>query len=71
MVALTYGAWSQRGPGLSPALPSSLTLSMEERGRVNAEGNQRGHRKTESIVPMGRWGHSKTGLGREWRTEMT
>jgi hypothetical protein len=36
---------------------------MEERGRVNAEGNQRGHRKTESIVPMGRWGHGKDRLG--------
>jgi hypothetical protein len=28
-VALTYGAWSWRGPGLSPGLPSSLTLSTE------------------------------------------
>jgi hypothetical protein len=29
MVALMYGAWSWRGPGLSPGLPSFLTLSME------------------------------------------
>jgi hypothetical protein len=29
VVALTYGFWSRRGPGLSPRLPTSLTLSME------------------------------------------
>jgi hypothetical protein len=29
MVALTYGAWSQRGLGLSPGLHPSLPLSME------------------------------------------
>jgi hypothetical protein len=29
MIALTYGAWSQRGLGLSPRLPPSLTLSVE------------------------------------------
>jgi hypothetical protein len=32
-------------------------------GRINAEGSQRGHRKTESIVPIWKWGHSKGRLG--------
>jgi hypothetical protein len=29
MFSLTYGAWSQREPGLSPGLPPSLTFSTE------------------------------------------
>jgi hypothetical protein len=34
-----------------------------ESGRVNTRGSQRGHKKTESTVAMGRWGHSKDKLG--------
>jgi hypothetical protein len=34
-----------------------------EGGRVNARGSQRVHKEIDSIVPMGRWGHSKDRLG--------
>jgi hypothetical protein len=54
------------------AMPNSLSSSLiithshpwaREGGRVNARGSQRVHKETESIVPMGRWGHSKDRFG--------
>jgi hypothetical protein len=33
-------------------------------GRINAGGYQRGHKKTERTVPMGRLGHSRDRRGK-------
>jgi hypothetical protein len=47
--------------------PNHHTIMILRSGRVeevvNARGSQRGHKKTDSIVPMGGWGHSKDRLG--------